>query len=100
MRNILSNKTLAEAVIEGGLQAAQQFPQRCTGDTLGAALKVIGDVMCKQKRSNGEPVCTWIDGADTREVIAEVIKKLDLKGFRVEQDYGGGVLHYHIFEGK
>ncbi len=100
MRNIISGKELTAAVLEGGLKAAQQFPGRCTGDTTGKALRTIGDVMVKQKLSNGEPVRVWIDGAEVRESILQLIKQLDLKGFRVDKDSNGGMLHYHIFEGK
>lgn len=100
MRNIISGKELTDAVLEGGLKAAQQFPMRCTGDTTGRALLTIGNVMVKQKHSNGEPVRVWIDGSEVREAIVQIINQMDLKGFRVERDYNGGMLHYHIFEGK
>lgn len=100
MRNIISGRELTDVVLEGGLKAAQQFPERCTGDTTGKALRTIGDLMLKQKFSNCEPVRMWIDGSEVREAILQLIKQLDLKGFRVEKDYNGGMLHYHIFEGK
>nr|DAU44470.1 MAG TPA: hypothetical protein [Caudoviricetes sp.] len=99
MRNIISGKTLAEAVAEGGLQAAQQFPSRCTGHTTGAALSYIGQVMKKQKDENGAVSVIWVEGSEVRELIPALVEKLGLKGFRMEKGCDGGRLYYRAFEG-
>ncbi len=100
MRNIISGKTLAEAVAEGGLKAAREFPIRCTGHTTGGALYYIGQLMRKQQLNpNGGECLIFIEGGDILDMIPDIIKKLGLVGFRIEKGFDGGRLYYRAFEG-
>lgn len=101
MKNIISGRTLINATREGGLAAAQDFPKRCTGNTTGAALEVIGFCMRKHERSNGEPVCTHISDKEVASMIMPLVNQLGLVGFTLSKPcFGGMYLQYHVFEGK
>lgn len=84
MRNIISGKTLVQAVQEGGLDGAKWFPTRCTGHTLGTGLKVVADLLvsAKHRECNGGERVT-----QTREeylVAQQIVERLELKGFTFE----------------
>jgi len=100
MRNIISDKTLLEAVQERGIVGAKEFTTRCTGKTTATALHYISEVMSKASEYEGEPVVVYTSDSEVYAACKKVVIKLGFIGFTFDNNlYGGGYVKYCPFEG-
>ena len=91
MINIISGKTLYELQLENGTKKGLGlFATRCTGNTTGKSLEIMGQLM----QGKQEVVDLKLSEAEIKHYIAERIDQMGLVGFKLD----GDKLSYYPFK--